>query len=154
MIEFTIGAPLLLLAITIIVDGGLLLVRYSQMTYAMSEMTRSLSVGLGNWISAQPNPAALNCAALNAPATGLWGNFWVERPELVGTFRVNDPAYYDLRLGGSGDANFPFPVVVSSFAWEASCLMCRLIPWTIQLTATSRLVIENNQTTCASEPPP
>jgi Tfp pilus assembly protein FimT len=134
MIEFSLVLPVVLILIFFAVDGFIAASRYSRLTYAVSELSRRVSVQVG--IAALADD---DCGVLTELADDR-GQAWIvgALESLVGT---NSEITFRVQTGE------PYPFLTVSGNVQNGCVFCRFLP-AGALSTSATLAIERELGNC------
>jgi hypothetical protein len=138
-VELAVAMIGLLFLVALIIDGCLLFQRYSLLTEKGADITRTISAEI---VRTSPPPGG--CDELCSRARTLVEGF-SEGADLQGlNFSPTIIASGSTELGSYA----VYPLIRIDSSATARCLFCSLLPWEVNLTATSLLVIESATTSC------
>jgi len=136
MLEMSIAMNLLILFITLIVDVGWVLHRYSVLTEASANLSRTISV----FFNARRG-GGMDCNQLACQAREILTNWQATQP-LTQNF-VFTPTAVPRQLPLN-----PYPLIEIDASWQSSCLFCALFQFQPNLRTRSTLTIEKDDTAC------
>ena len=145
MVEFAVSVVGLLIIAAFVIDGCLLVHRYSLLTDSTAELTRHLaSRTVQTPLESTANNSPARCSELVCRSLAARDAF------LSSASYTQGFSFAPTIIGSGGDLQSyaPYPLIRVEGTAAARCILCSVLPWALTLRSTSVLVIESAQTGC------